>query len=189
MNKLFEEIEKLICTKPDSVIGIDGYCASGKTTLAMQIVSEFDVQIIHMDDFFLPFDMRTEQRLSETGGNVHYERFNAEVVSGLKSKEKFSYRAFSCKNGAYEETKSISPGKPVIIEGAYAFHPEINLDYDLKIFCEADYETRLSRILERNGPEALEVFKTKWIPLENKYFEGFNIKAKCDITVKQTEKL
>ena len=32
-----------------------------------------------MDDFFLPMELRTAERLEEPGGNVHYERFSAEV--------------------------------------------------------------------------------------------------------------
>ena len=188
MDNLFVEIEKLINRKPNAVIGIDGYCASGKTTLANLIAEKSDVQIIHMDDFFLPFDMRTPERLSETGGNVHYERFNEEVVSGLAEGGKFDYRAFCCKIGGYGENKTVLPDKPIIIEGSYSFHPRINLKYDMKIFLKADYETRLERILKRNGAEALEVFKSKWIPLENRYFEEFDIESKCDIIIKQTEK-
>ncbi len=189
MEQLFERIKKIISEKPCAVIGIDGRCASGKTTLASVIAEKFDAQIIHMDDFFLPYDMRTEQRLSETGGNVHYERFNDEVASELKKGTEFVYRAFSCKYGTYDRVNSIMPYKPVIIEGAYAFHPEINLTYDLKIFVQADFETRLHRILERNGAQALEIFKSKWIPLEDKYFDEFRIEEKSDIIIKQTEKL
>ena len=185
MEYLFKEIEKLLGEKPNAVIGIDGFCASGKTTLAEQLAQKFNAQIIHMDDFFLPFDMRTEQRLSETGGNVHYERFNTEVVSGLKKSSEFVYRAFSCKYGDFRETRRILPCKPVIIEGSYAFHPKIKLSYDLKIFVKADLETRHERILKRNGEDALEVFKAKWIPFENRYFEEFNIEESCDI-IKQT---
>ncbi len=188
MEYLFREIEKLLGKKPNAVIGIDGYCASGKTTLAMQLAEKFNAQIIHMDDFFLPFDMRTEERLSETGGNVHYERFNEEVVSGLGKGAEFVYRAFSCKSGGYSENRTVLPRKPVIIEGSYAFHPRVNLEYDLKIFLKADYETRLERILKRNGASALEVFKSKWIPLENRYFKEFNIESQSDIIIKQTEK-
>ncbi len=187
MDNLVKEIEKLINRKADAIIGIDGCCASGKTTFAMQLAQKLDVQIIHMDDFFLPFEMRTEERLSEAGGNVHYERFNAEVVSGLKKRTEFEYRAFSCKYGGLRETRRILPDKPVIIEGSYALHPKIELNYDLKIFLKVDFETQLERILKRNGREALEVFKSKWIPFENRYFKEFNIEKNCDIT-KQTGK-
>jgi uridine kinase len=181
MEQLFERIKDLLARNPSAVIGIDGRCASGKTTLAQEIVARFNAQIIHMDDFFLPFEMRTDKRLSETGGNVHYERFNAEVVSGLEKGGKFAYRAFCCKNGTYGETKSVSADKPIVIEGSYAFHPEIKINYDLKIFLTSDYETRLERIRRRNGDEMLEIFKSKWIPLEEKYFSGFSIEEKCDI--------
>ncbi len=187
MENLLKEIEKVLIRKPYAIIGIDGCCASGKTTLAMQLAQKFDAQIIHMDDFFLPFEMRTEERLSEAGGNVHYERFNAEVVSGLESATEFVYRAFSCKHGDFTQTRRISPDKPVIIEGSYSLHPKTELNYDLKIFLKVDRETQLERILKRNGREALEVFKLKWIPLENRYFEEFNIEKNCDI-IKQTEK-
>ena len=181
MDQIFEKIEEIIDKKPRAVIGIDGQCASGKTTLANEIADKFNAQIIHMDDFFLPFDMRSNERLSETGGNVHYERFNDEVVSGLREGDKFAYRAFCCKNGTYAETKELSNGFPIVIEGAYAFHPKIKISYDLKIFLKSDYETRIERIRQRNGDEKLEIFKAKWIPLEDKYFSEFSIEEKCDI--------
>ncbi len=187
MEQIFDTIKKLLSKKPNAVIGIDGHCACGKTTLAMQLAEDFGMQIIHMDDFFLPFEMRTDERFSQPGGNVHYERFNDEVASCLDRGEVFAYRVFSCKYGEYRGSKAVSPDKPLIIEGTYALHPEIKLNYDLKIFMKADYETRLERILKRNGEEALEVFKTKWIPLEDRYFENFGIESECDI-IKQTGK-
>ena len=49
-----------------------------------------------MDDFFLPFELRTAERLKEPGGNVHYERFIDEVVSKLSAGEPFEYGVFRC---------------------------------------------------------------------------------------------
>lgn len=176
-------IQKLISEKKAAVIGIDGCCASGKTTLANELAKEFGACVIHMDDFFLPPEMRTAERLSQAGGNVHYERFAQEVANGIKSSKSFSYRVFSCKEGCFTKTVCIEAGKPIIIEGAYAFSPKFPNVYDLRIFLKTDRETQLKRILERNGEQALEVFKTKWIPLENKYFAAFDIEAQCDIVI------
>ena len=47
------------------VIAIDGRCASGKSTLAQQLAGLTGAGIIHMDDFFLPRELRTEERLTE----------------------------------------------------------------------------------------------------------------------------
>lgn len=187
MDKIITAVQNTINKKSNSIIAIDGPCASGKTTLAKLIAENTGAQIIHMDNFFLPPEMRTAKRLSQAGGNIHYERFNAEVTKGIESCKEFVYGAFSCKEGAIISTINISPHKPVIVEGSYALHPKIGLQYDLKIFVEADYETRLERILCRNGKDALEIFKTKWIPLEDKYFREFEIRSNCDV-IRKTDR-
>ena len=182
MEKVLKEIQKIILQKGRITIAIDGPCASGKTTLANTLSETIDAQVIHMDDFFLPFDMRTEERLSQPGGNTHYERFISEAVTGIKNGKSFKYGVFDCHTGNISYSETISPSKNIIIEGAYSLHPEIPDDiYDLKIFVEIDIQTRLERILERNGAEALEIFKSKWIPFENRYFEEHDIKSKCDV--------
>lgn len=176
-------IQKIISEKKSAVIGIDGCCASGKTTLANELAAEFGATVIHMDDFFLPPEMRTAERLSQAGGNVHYERFIEEVANGITSGRNYSYRVFSCKEGRFIKTVDVEAGKPIIIEGAYAFHPEIPDVFDLRIFLKTDRETQLKRILARNGADMLEVFKSKWIPLENRYFDAFDIENNCDVVI------
>ncbi|MBQ3006302.1 MAG: uridine kinase [Clostridia bacterium] len=183
MNKLKNKIRELLLRKPDAVIAIDGMCASGKTTLASTLADEFSMQTIHMDDFFLPPAMRTPERLSQPGGNVHYERFTEEVASSLGKGTDFEYKAFSCAAGGYTAVRSICASKPIIIEGAYSTHPVIPDIYDLKIFLKISPETQLERIKKRNGAQALEAFQSKWIPFENKYFEAFSIVSKCDIII------
>jgi len=181
MKEIIKRAEEIISRKGRIIIAIDGPCASGKTTLAASIAEKIDAQVIHTDDFFLPFDMRTEKRLSQAGGNIHYERFCDEVINGIKSGKSFNYGIYSCSTGTYGISQTVSPYKSIIIEGSYSLHPEIPDIYDLKIFLETDKETQLERILIRNGAEALEIFKSKWIPFENRYFEEYKIKSKCDI--------
>lgn len=184
MNNINDAILKLFEKKPNPVIAIDGPCASGKSTLATLLSEKFGFQIIHMDNFFLPPDMRTAERLAKAGGNVHYERFNAEVADMLKNSSNFIYGVYSCSNGNVSDSALIKAQKPIAIEGSYSMHPEIDVEYDLRIFVEADLETRLERILQRNGADGLEIFKSKWIPLEDRYFSEFKIKDKCDIITK-----
>ncbi len=184
MNDIIKRAKEVIALKGRIIIAIDGNCASGKTTLAASLAEKIDAQVIHMDDFFLPFDMRTEERLSQAGGNIHYERFIDEVVNGIKSNQSFIYGIYSCSTGTYKTSESVTPCKNIIIEGSYSLHPEIPDIYDLRIFLETDRKTQLERILNRNGADALEIFKNKWIPYENKYFEEYNIKSGCDIIYK-----
>lgn len=184
---MINEIKNLISQKSNPVIAIDGCCASGKTTLAKKIAEEIGAQVIHTDDFFLPFEMRSTERLSTAGGNIHYERFFDEVINGIKSGKPFEYRIFSCKTGNYNGSKTVDPSKPIIVEGAYSLRPEFADIYDYKIFMTVDEKIQLDRIFSRNGKDALEIFKSKWIPLENRYFEFFNIEKQCDIVIKNNE--
>ncbi len=178
---MFDKIKETLESKPCAVIAVDGMCASGKTTLASRLSEEFGFEIIHMDDFFLPFEMRTERRLSQPGGNIHYERFVEEVIIPLKENKDFEYNVFDCSSGKYGKKRKFHYGRPVIIEGAYSLHPEIPDIYDLKMFLKIPPEAQLMRIKKRNGDRALEVFKEKWIPFENNYFDAFRIREKCDI--------
>lgn len=167
------------------LIGIDGPCASGKTTLAQALAEATGAQIIHADDFFLPHEMKTPGRMAQPGGNLHYERFAAEVSSGISSGYPFEYGVYSCAEGGITKKNAVVPQGIIIVEGSYSLHTGTGVAYDLKVFVEAPEKLRLKRIRERNGEAALEVFKSKWIPLENAYFEFFGIKEECEIIIEQ----
>ena len=83
INEIYEQISTKLKNVSRMVVGIDGMAAAGKTTLAAELADKFCGEVIHMDDFFLPFELRTAERLKEPGGNVHYERFIDEVVSKI----------------------------------------------------------------------------------------------------------
>lgn len=184
MEKITEKLKELSVLKKLVLVAVDGPCASGKTTLAQKLAAQTGAQVVHADDFFLPFEMKTPERLAQAGGNIHYERFFDEVTNGVNSGRPFEYGVYNCSEGRITEKKTIIPEGIVIVEGSYSMHPETGVDWDLRIFVEAEYEVRLERILKRNGTEKLKIFKEKWIPMENAYFESYGIKDKCDIIVK-----
>lgn len=166
-------------------VAIDGRCASGKTTLAEKLSKNLhNCAVVHIDDFFLPPQMRTQERLNEIGGNFDRERFIFEVVEPLMKNNCASYRVYSCKVHDYISTSEINNPSVVIVEGAYSMHPDIVNVYSYKIFCTASYETQLDRIEKRNGEEAKNRFISLWIPLEEKYFKEYNITDLCDYIYK-----
>lgn len=163
------------------IIAIDGRAASGKTTLAGQLKIILNAQIIHMDDFFLPPEMRTAVRLEEAGGNVHYERFKEEVLTSLTENKAFSYRIFDCKKNRFNGSRMIWKSQWTIVEGAYSTHPKFGKYADLTVFYDISPEEQMRRIYERNGAKAAKTFQNKWIPLEENYIRSFNIKNKADL--------
>lgn len=185
MERLINRISELLKTQSRVVIAIDGQAASGKTTLAEELSRRFGGCVIHTDDFFLPAELRTPERLAVPGGNIHYERFCDEVICGIMSGKPFEYSVFDCGSMSISGKKTAVPEGAVIIEGAYSLHPKIPDIYDIKVFLSAPLEIRLERILKRNGEKKLKMFTEKWIPLEEAYFAACGTKEKCDFAMQK----
>ncbi len=178
---LHSKIDKLLLIKPNPIIAIEGNAAAGKSALAEHIAKVFDCNAIHMDDFFLPANKRTAERIGEVGGNVDYERFAEEVISKVLSDKVFEYRIFDCSIMDFSGSVKVNPLKMTVIEGAYSMHPAFGDIYDLKVFLTVDDETQKARILKRNGAEMLEKFISLWIPKENEYFREMHVPERCDL--------
>lgn len=163
------------------VIAIDGRAASGKTTKAALLHAVLEAPVIHMDDFFLPPALRTEERLDQPGGNVHYERFAAEVLPGLASGEAFAYRIFDCGEMDFAGERAIPAAPLRIVEGSYAHHPALGDYAGLRVFSTVEADEQMARILRRNGEKMAEMFRSRWIPMEEKYFAHFGIREKAEI--------
>lgn len=167
------------------LIAVDGRCASGKTTLAAALEQEISCNVVHMDHFFLRPEQRTRERLEEPGGNVDYERFREEVMVPLSQKKLFSYQIFDCQKMKLSSFRQIEPNKTTIIEGSYSCHPYLWDFYDFRVFLDIDSEEQIQRIRRRNGENKLLQFQNRWIPLEEKYFDAFQIRERCDLVLHQ----
>ena len=90
------------------------------------------------------------------------------------------YRRYDCKTDEIRKAQKIPFTKFIIIEGAYALHPELTPYYDLKVFYDIDKELQAERITARCGEEGASDFFNKWIPLEETYIEELKIIDTCD---------
>ena len=178
-----ERIDALLRTKEHVLLAIDGNCCAGKTTLSQRLGALLDANVFHLDDYFLRPHMRSQKRLSQPGGNVDAERFLAQVLLPVSRGEQATVQKYDCHADVLLAPVLVSPKRVAIIEGAYSLHPLLAPYYTLKVFCRIDPALQESRILARNGEAALPVFRERWIPLENRYFEALDILSQCDLVV------
>jgi len=174
-----------IATLDGGIIAIDGRAASGKTTLSGYLSSIILADVIAMDDFFLPPNLRTAERLSQPGGNIHHERFAQEVLPYLRIGNEFEYRKFDCSRMEYSPTPvKIKPRKWHIVEGVYSLHPVLGDYMDVRVFLDVQPAIQKSRIQTRNNAKIAADYLTKWIPMEEAYFKKYNIRetASCCIS-------
>lgn len=164
-------------------LAIDGGSGSGKSTFADMLSKIYDCNVFHMDDFFLRAEQRTKARYEEIGGNIDKERFLPEVLIPLAKNEPFSYRAFDCSTFSLTEPQYVEPKPLSIIEGVYSMHQQFRKFYNFSVFLNISEDMQKKRINKRNPPELAKRFFNEWIPLENRYFNEFNIKDQCDLII------
>lgn len=179
VKKLLDRIAAL--PEGNHTIAIDGRCGAGKSTLAAYLAEALGAGVVHMDDFYLPMELRTPERLEEPGGNVYYERFREEVLPFLNRGDVFAYRRFDCSRMELGEACRIPASRFTVVEGAYSFHPRLGNYMALRVFLDVEPGVQRERIRRRNGQEGLKVFLQKWIPLEEAYFKAYGIREQADM--------
>ena len=166
------------------VIAMDGRAAAGKSTLTDNLYDIINAGVVRMDDFFLPLELRTAERLAKPGGNVHYERFIEEVLPNLKSGQGFTYRRFDCSRMEYNSSLvEVIPHPWRIVEGVYSHHPALGDYMDIRVFMDIRPEEQQARINSRNTPEIAAKFVNDWIPMEEAYFKAYNIHKAADVVI------
>ncbi len=180
--KLLAAIAPLRQTGKPLRIAIDGRCTAGKTTLAEALHVQTGCAVFHMDDFFLRPEQRTPERLAEPGGNVDRERFLEEVMQPLTRGEPVSFRRFDCHTMALRPAQTVAPAELTVVEGTYACHPALWDFYDLHVFLTVSPETQLRRLEKRPGAD-VDMFRTRWIVLEERYFSAFDLARRCEVCI------
>lgn len=162
------------------LVAVEGRCASGKSTLAARLGAHYDCPVVHMDEFFLRPEQRTEARYAAPGENIDHERFLEEVLLPLRRGQAVSYRPYDCQTQQLSDTVFLPDSPIYIVEGSYSCHPALRRYYDLRLFLTVEPQEQLRRITERNGPAYAQVFQDRWIPLEEAYFAACDVERCCD---------
>lgn len=165
-------------------VAIDGYAAAGKSTCAAALSAMYDSCIFHMDDYFLPPQRRTPERLSVPGGNVDHERFSAEILTAILAQKPALHSAFDCQSGTLLPPKTTALRPLVIVEGSYSHHPKLSAAWNLRIAIDVEAQTQRDRIRCRNGPQMLRLFEERWIPMEHHYFQALRIFENADAVIR-----
>ncbi|NCB33848.1 MAG: hypothetical protein EOM64_08220, partial [Erysipelotrichia bacterium] len=187
INEIIQSAYSLMVDQGQVLIGIDGRCASGKSTLGRILAEELDAALVHMDDYFLRPEQRTEERYLEAGGNTDRERIRSEVINPWLKHQSVMIRPFDCSTMQIK-TGSEVPWNPImIIEGTYSMHPYLKDVFDLKVFLAIDAEKQMQRIMNRETPESVLRFKNRWIPLEEAYFSACKPEFDADFVIADME--
>ena len=157
------------------LITIDGPCASGKTTLASRLAEMLDAAVIHTDDFVIPHASKTEERLAVPGGNCDSGRLYREVCAPWRAGLPVLFSRYDCRADRLLPPEALPECRALILEGSYCNVPVLRDTADVRIFLATAPEIREARLIARESPESLAMFRRRWIPLEDAYFAAFGL--------------
>jgi hypothetical protein len=139
-------------------IGVDGFGAAGKSTLAAAIADAAGGVVVSVDDF---------GRVGVRGWDR--ELFIRQVLDPLLAGHPGRYQAWDLAADAPLDWRELPAGLPLIVEGVSCIDVRVPVPWDLTLWVEASPEVRWQRILDRNEPDLLERWRTDWLPNEEAY--------------------
>ncbi len=170
-----EMISREMKGKKRLLVTLDGPCASGKTTLARRLASALGAAVIHTDDFVIPHVQKTKERLAIPGGNCDAERLAREVAVPFRQGGAVRFRKYDCQGDCLLPEETLPDTDALIIEGSYCNLPILRQYADVRLFLDVPWETRRTRLEQRESPASLRRFYDLWIPLENAYFQAYRL--------------
>ena len=176
---VFREVMDCLKQKTPAILAIDGRCGSGKSSLGRMLEEVFSCALVHMDDYYMPFEKRSQNWMEIPGGNMDLERFRAEVLEPARRGKDIRYRPYSCQKGRIGEERRLPKTSLLIVEGSYSHHPMLREYYDRTIFLTCEKEEQVRRLQQREG-DYFPRFQQIWMPLEERYFRTFEIEAHAD---------
>ena len=153
--------------RPFTFVGIGGRGGSGKTTLAARIAG---AQVVGTDEFW-------------DGEGFELSRLRAEVFEPLLSGRAARYAGWDWDARRPGGERTVEPQGLVVVEGVCALHRMFRDAYDVRVWVEAPYETRLARGLARDGEAARATWVERWMPMEDRYVERDDPVACADLVV------
>ena len=155
---------------------IDGPAGSGKTTLSKKLQSEFDCQVVHLDDHYNGWDEALTEELTSLLRKIMINFLNGETSE---------VSIYNWHKSAFEGSRKIEPGSTLIIEGVGSGQSAIR-DLAAKLYwVEAEPDIAFRRVLARDGQEYEARIKA-WQNREAKHFNEERTRDFADFIITTT---
>ncbi|MFJ2980053.1 AAA family ATPase [Curtobacterium sp. NPDC087082] len=125
------------------VVLVDGRSGTGKTTLGDSLAERLGAQVVHLDDVYPGWD----------GLRAAAEAVVTDVLG-----ERSGYRRWDWATSRPAGWAAVDPGRPIVVEGCGALSRGSAPLASLRVWLEADDDTRWERAIGRDG----ESFAREW---------------------------
>ncbi len=155
---------------PVRLVAVDGPAGAGKTTLADRLATALSCQVIHSDDFPVPWD---------EGPGPWFDALDRQVLQPLRHGRPGGFRRYDWVRGDYGERVEVPVAPVLVIEGVGTARTSVAELLAYVIWVEADEEVRLRRVLDRDGEELAARWRS-WFAAERAWFTADGTRARAD---------
>ena len=189
-------------------VAIDGIDASGKTTLADDLVEPlrargYPVIRASIDDFHQPADVRRRRGIFSAEGYYDdafdYEGLKMTLLeplgaagSGRYCTAVYDYRTETVVDA---EWRRADPRSILLMDGVFLQRPELNAYWDVRIWVDVPFDVAFERALKRDGElfgsvEILtERYTKRYFPAQDMYFSRCQPQKNADLIVENSNPL
>jgi uridine kinase len=145
------------------VVAVDGYGASGKSTIAGLVTGRTGAALVHTDDFFLS----PPAPPGAIEGYYDWRRLQAEALRPLLAGRTASFRRFDWERGRPGELATVTPSSLILVEGVSSAGPALADLVHACVFVDTPAGERLRRLRCRVKPGE---WDDDWLAAERAYF-------------------
>ncbi|MFK0187600.1 uridine kinase [Streptomyces rubiginosohelvolus] len=186
------------------LVGIDGFTAAGKTSFGHELAAHIaesgrPVPRATLDDFKNPWkDRHLYDR--ESGEGYYRNAYDYASAKRLLLDPARSPGAESCalcsidpltQESHAAETAPLAPDSVLIVDGVFAFRPEIDAYWDFRIWMDVDAELSVRRGAERDqdwaGSDAEAIHRNRYLVAERLYLDEVDPLPRMDVIVDNTD--
>jgi uridine kinase len=160
---------------PVRLVAVDGPGGSGKSTFALRLAAAAgDAPIVHTDDF-----------ASADNPVDWWPRLLEQVIEPLSRGVAASYQRYDWGSRSLAEWHDVEPTPIVIVEGVSSERTEWLAKLSYVVWIDAPPDVRLRRGLDRDGEDAIELWKT-WMAAEDEHYRNDPTRDRADLIVDGT---
>ena len=172
-----DEIVAAIMARPGPLrlVAIDGPGGAGKSTLAGRLAhAAHDAPVIHTDDF-----------ASADNPIDWWPRLLEQVIEPLVRGDAAVYQRYDWATDSLAEWHTVERAPIIIIEGVSAGRSEWSQHLSFLVWIDTPRDERLRRAVERDGPEALDNWRS-WMADEDAHYASDPTRERADVVVDGT---
>ncbi|UBU10604.1 uridine kinase family protein [Nonomuraea gerenzanensis] len=158
---------------PVRLVAVDGPAGSGKTTFAGRLGAELACQVIHSDDFPVPW---------EDGPGGWFPALESQVLRPLQRGLPGGFRRYDWVRGAYAQQVAVPVAPVLVVEGVGTARASVSGLLAYTVWVEAAEPERLRRVLARDGAE-LEPRWRQWFAAEREWFAADRTRERADLVL------